>query len=697
MRNRIVYLLFFLCLLSVACSKKTVQPETPAPPPPPPMVDEIILQHPRFFVTTEDIPRIKQTAGGSAAWTDLRNRMNNALPDREPEYGFTAVHFVMAYIIEGDKKYADRAIRMVMDQVARINDARSGSFLRSSGFAMDAATVADVCHDLLSADQKTQIYDYLETLATEIVEVKNWSGWGWIPNNPLAYQLNNYHTGHLLTIYAYAATCYYERAKAKTYFDLIIKDKLPDVFLYLKNADEGGAGAEGTHYSAKYNRDLAELVKLIKNTTGKKRDFAKDNKEVFRGLVEWKLRAIQPEVTENGKSTLYRVPFGDQPQDQRAEIDDFTNVELGLYLSLIHDIPELSNEAQYAKHFIKQTGFRQKGHYRWLNLYHIVFDYPAVPMKDHRTALSKAYYAGGKGVVQYRSGWDADAAVFNLHFSPAQGQKGSHWHFKEGEINIWKHGWQGVDLNTLPSSNGIQQQTALGNLTYLVNDAGQSNKDATVIHYAAGNDYVVTTGDMEAVYPALTKAVRSCIISGNALTVLDNISGAPSARISLAVNSYNAINTQGNTATSSNGTGKIQYQFFNTVNTITNKANGIFVSVQIPASGTLTLLTTATVGEQAAVLSSVELVAATGFRVAHIKDGSKEYVHALNTGSSKVSSLHYTVENGTGQVSHIINGLQMGNYSITRQGSAAQNLTVDATGVLSFTVTGNGTYTITRQ
>jgi hypothetical protein len=113
MRNRIVYFVLLLCVLSVACSKKTVQPETP---PPPPMVDEIILQHPRFFVTTEDIPRIKQTAGGSAAWTDLRNRMNNALPNREPEYGFTAIHFVMAYIIEGDKKkYADRAIRMVMD------------------------------------------------------------------------------------------------------------------------------------------------------------------------------------------------------------------------------------------------------------------------------------------------------------------------------------------------------------------------------------------------------------------------------------------------------------------------------------------------------------------------------------------------------------------------------------------------------
>jgi hypothetical protein len=118
MRNRFVYFVLLLCLLSVACSKKTVQPETPpppvAPPPPPPpgMVEEIILQHPRFFVTTEDIPRIKQVAGGSAAWTDLRNRMNNALPDLEPEYGFTAIHFVMAYIIEGDKKSENTDIRL---------------------------------------------------------------------------------------------------------------------------------------------------------------------------------------------------------------------------------------------------------------------------------------------------------------------------------------------------------------------------------------------------------------------------------------------------------------------------------------------------------------------------------------------------------------------------------------------------------
>lgn len=692
------------CLLLFSCKKDPGNSNNNNPPddpviPPPAGGSQVIKDQPRILFTAADLPRLQQAAAASPLWATLRTRMSNHIAGGQPTYGIGPMHYALMYAIEKDNKFATKAIADLFKSFQEDPQGpKGGSYLRASGYALDAAVTADLCGSFLTNQQKKQIYDYLETIAKEIVEVKNWSGWGWLPTNPYFSELNNYHSGHLLAIYCYVVTCYHERTKAQEYFDLIVNNKIPFALESLKSNDKGGAGAEGTHYSAKYQRDLSELLEIVKNSTGGKKNFAKEYPDVFRDIVLWKIYSTMPNITINGEKRLLKVPLGDQPQSAMAEIDDYTGVEVNLYISLIHGVPGLESIIQYARYYNDNSEWLYKDALSRTYHYGILAAHNITPV-NYQTQLNNYYYAAGKGVVQYRTGWSTSDMVATLHFSPAQGQRGSHWAFKEGEINIWKHGWQGVDLNTI-SNSGIEQQTDMGNLTLLVDNAGQNSGDAKVNFFKGDNSYIVVEGDLKPVYNKLATATRTCIVSGNVITVVDKLKGTAGNKVGLVINSAGTLNLQGTEIVGTNLGGQIKYKVLLPESPeITAKNKGLLVSKNIPGDGNLVFL--ASLGTAAAggnPISIIALTATAGFVGSYIEDGSKAYVHIVNATENKAAGFDYTVSSDKSSVLHIVSGLQTGSYGIVKQGAGESEVIVVGTdGVLSFTTNQGGNFSIQKK
>ena len=110
---------------------------------------------------------------GDAIVNTASNKLNSALPRYETPDGLrfgnsytNGTNLAMAYVLTGDKKYADRAYKEILT-VGEFKDWNPGHFLDTSTEAVGVVMAYDWCYDAFSDEQRKTIEDIIYTHAVK--------------------------------------------------------------------------------------------------------------------------------------------------------------------------------------------------------------------------------------------------------------------------------------------------------------------------------------------------------------------------------------------------------------------------------------------------------------------------------------------------------------------------------------------------
>lgn len=688
---------FFFIALSFFTSCKDEEPISL----PDPVTDGLLnTGHPRMILSEEHLASFK-TKLTTPQWNDLVNRMNSMIETGNEEYGFGAIHFAVAYAVTGEQKYADQSKEIIFRIINEPGycDVTS-SYLRAPGCTGQVALASDILFARLTDAEKNKIFDYLEFNAKGIVNLEGWSGWGWQDGNPDYKQLNNYYPGHLQTILHYALLAYNHRELARDYYRLVVEEELPAALDLVSTELKGGHGAEGTWYDDKLMGHYAEVVLMLREATNGNVDFGNDYAGAFADYVTWRMYSIMNSIEENGKQQLYDTPTGDQPAVAEAKVMDLTRLRLWALMAVLKET-EHADAAGFIKHFEQTVNFESKGWQREFQLDYLLHYDATVTAVDFTNVLSKSYFSPGKGVAHYRTGWDNDAMNATIHFSPSQGQRNSHWHFGEGAFYIWHKGWQADHLNRVPPGSGVEQNTALMN-TLLVNGDvnSQGAGDASVLFFSGDDHFMAVKGEATDVYNAnLEKFERTFIATDNFITVYDKVVKKNVADvINFIVNSENGFTLNNNVYTTQNKEGQLTVKTMIPGGVASSKTMGVTVDFETTDAelNILHAIQAGDIGSSSATtlfLEAVQSDAGSYFGIQFLPQ-SRAYVHLVNKTDNPASSLTYTASFGAGAMEHVITGVEPGQYTIQRDGNAADQVNSDEMGTLYFETSGGGTFQV---
>jgi hypothetical protein len=670
------------------------------------VVDEIIkTEFPRIGISAEELDHFVANKVNTPEWSDLIGRMTATVTTGEQQYGFGAFHFAMAYAVTGDVRFKTEAKEKIFRVINEPGycDVTS-SYLRAPDCTGQVALAADILFDELTDAEKITIFDYLEMNARNIVEINNWSGWGWQEGNPDLHYLNNYYPGHLQTILHYALLAYNHRYLARQYYQLVVEEELPAALELMSEELRGGHGAEGTWYDDKLFGHYAEVILMLREATNGRVDFGAQYPEVFADYVKFRLYAFNPVIQEAGTPRLYYLPTGDQPAVAEATLIDLGRLRLWLMMHVLKGTNQQS-VAGYIKYFEQNVNFESKGWQREFKLYYLLHYDNSVPIADYTQELSNAYLSSGKGVAHYRTGWGSDDLTATIHFSPGQGQRNSHWAFGEGAFYIWNKGWQADNQNRL-DGNGIRQNTGLMN-TLLVNgdEESQGQGDSKVLFFKGDNDFMAVKGDITELYQnKLDKFERTFIVTDKVMTVYDCvIKKTASDAINFLVSSENGFHTKPNEPgkyTTENSGGRLTIKTLSTVNpTVSTSPMRISVDFNHPdlQQHIFHAMEAGDGGSSSANMNLIDNITPSDtFMGASYLQQSRAYVHVVNKTPALQGLVGYTSNFGAGPMEHVITGMSAGNYSVRQNGTVVANVLVGEDGVIHFTTTGGGEFDISK-
>ncbi|GAB4244424.1 MAG: hypothetical protein Tsb0034_22630 [Ekhidna sp.] len=669
-------------------------------------------------VLREEFPRIGlppekqeefETKLGTEQWQDLIGRMN-AIADGAPDqYGFGAYHFAVAFAITGEQKYANKSKEIIFRVINEPGYCDlTSTYLRAPGCTGQVSFAADIIFDELSDKEKKAIFDYLEAAASGIVNLEGWNGWGWMDGNPVNKEINNFYPGHIQTILNYALLAYNHRELAREYFNMIVNEELPQAFEMIEAEIAGGHGAEGTWYDDKMFGHYAEVVLMLREATDGRVDFGREYADVFADYATWRLYSIMNMRDVNGQPHLYDTPTGDQPAIDEAKVIDLTRLRLWLFSDILKDT-DRSDAAGYIRYFEDNVDFEFKGQQREYQLNYLLHYDPSIPSIDFTQALPSHWYSSGKGVAQFRTGWDENAMAATVHFSPSQGQRNSHWHFGEGAFYIWYKGWQADHINRV-EGNGIQQYTGLMN-TLLVNgnDETQGAGDASVTVFSGGDNYMVVKGEATELYDDyLSNFERTFIVSDQVISVYDHVEKLDASdEINFLVHNESGFSINGNRYTASNHEGQIVVEtrfptgFSDVAMTSQGQSRNLGVQVNInSSSAALDMLHTIQVGDKEAVIPSTfdidGISTDTGrFFGALFIPSDQSYAHIVNTQDKAASEISYSLSSEN-IVEHVIVGVSSGTYTISLNDEIIATATSDDDGILVFSSLSGGDFFIEK-
>lgn len=694
----------FICLLILFIVITSCRDQDPAETPPGPVAGGTLrTDFPRIGLSTEKLQEFQNERTGTPEWTDIIARMSNMADSGEPDYGFGAFHFAVAFAVTGESKFKTLSKELIFRiiQEPGFCDVTS-SYLRAPDCTGQVALAADILFNDLSEAERNTIFDYLETNARNIVEVRNWSGWGWQEGNPAYRQLNNYYPGHLQTILHYALLAYDHRDLAKEYFELVVEEELPAALELITVELKGGHGAEGTWYDDKLFGHYAEVVLMLREATHGQVDFGKEYAHVFADYVKFRLYSFNPVIEENGKPQLYHLATGDQPAVADAKAIDLARLRLWLLRDVLKNTSE-SDVAGYVRYFEDNVDFEAKGWQREYKLYYLLHYDPSFPTANYMSELPKSFLAEGKGLAHYRTGWNSDALTASIHFSPAQGQRNSHWHFGEGAFYIWYKGWQDDHLNRV-DGNGIRQNTGLMNTILVNNDEeSQGHGDAHVLAYKADDNFMVVQGDASENYSGyLHEFERTFVVTDHVITVYDFVKKKNAADVvSFIVTSESGFQEKPGEPgkfTTENREGRLTVKPINPSAEANEQLQRLKVDFHSPETelNLIHALEAGDAGSSACTMLSLTIeVNADNFLGVHNLQQHRAYVHVVNKSANKVDELLY-VASSANPTEHVVTGLLEGSYNVLLDGVHQLNVEVDASGIIHFETSKGGTITISK-
>jgi hypothetical protein len=372
---------------------------------------------------------------------------------------------------------------------------------------------------------------------------------------------------------------------------------------------------------------------------------------------------------------------------------------------LLYDVLKTTDRAEVAgfiRYFEENIDFESKGWQREINLYYLLHFGAEVPSVDFTQALPGTYFAEGKGVAHYRTGWDNEAMALTIHFSPSQGQRNSHWHFGESAFYIWYKGWQADHLNRVGSS-GIDQNTALMN-TLLINgdENSQGQGDAEVLAFKGGDNYMAVKGNAAPNYKGkLEKFERTLVVTGKFISVYDHVTKANASDVvNFVVNNESGFSIDGSTYSAQNKEGQIVVKTVAGVGQAQLKDMGVRVDFS-SADKHLDLLHALQVGDNgssaATVLSLGDVGSNAGefFGTQFLPQG-RSFVHLVNKTDALAASITYQASFGAGAMEHVIVGVEAGEYTIRKDGVGIAEAVVGGEGVLYFQSESGGFFEIEK-
>ncbi len=393
-----------------------------APPPPPSGY---------LLLTANRLQQIRADAtANKVAWTNLHANVEASLSSTD-QYDTGAENMAMAYLVNGDARYAARAYWWAQQAMAGSLKADSYYFFQS--MVRPVAMTLNYCQPALSASQIQTLKDYLHASCDELWYHNQGSGWG------LDDPANNYHLSFLAgTAFAGTALKASGDSRGQAWLNLV-NDKLTrpsGVFAYLDQIP-GGDWEEGVNYGEGSKAHLSICLSVLagSGTNHFGRAF-------FAGSVRYAVYATQP-----GWNFIY--PGGDLARESSMGVSPYTRAYLQPTVFWLADGPERRLGQWYLTHAVPTylDGSRSFG-YRtglWLD---VAFRLDLAETAPDSEPLS--YRAAGTEWLNARSGWDANATSLSISGAPRILQ--SHQHQDTGHFVMWKKDWLAADASTYSQS-----------------------------------------------------------------------------------------------------------------------------------------------------------------------------------------------------------------------------------------------------
>ncbi len=557
----------------------------------------IIPTHPRFFMNPQRVAELRAAAcrdengnfipgcTPTPQWQRFTDWMDICIANPADCYLTNEWHYALRYLITKEQNFADRAISMLEAEIAdglgdHGSDERRGYYLYARDFVRDAAAVYDWLYDILTPAQRESFIDYMNRIVQEIYvedEYDNpfFSHDRWATDD----EGNNYYYAFLLAAAYTAVATYGENdftvplngqdlplelyfRKTNTIYDDILEfvyarydqEAIPD---WIIAREDGGGWHEGEAYGIAGKHRMFQAFALLKLAGG--RDYFEEL-DFPRESVHYLLHDVVP-------GNYGFDPGGDSGRDKSNKLNPyFRRVALLQAMGL-----EGTVEGQYIQYWLNHVYPEMEPGWSFEKPWDFLLYDHTRPERNWTPDLPLYYYAQGYEWINSRSSWADDAVSVSFVCSD---RIQDHQHKDQNSFVIYRGsgsgGWQAIDANRCPGSNGLSKDTRVHN-SILVNNEGQRYGYGTgdIIKFEAGNNYTYVVGDASDAYytdpggwghgkdKMLDIFQRELVhIFPGYVVVFDRITPTPqfqSATITYLLNTYYQPTINGNVVSSSSG------------------------------------------------------------------------------------------------------------------------------------------------
>ena len=438
-----------------------------------------------MWLTPERLRRLKQYAAqNTGRWERVK-----AYADRGVDQPLPPHHYIpalaMAYQITGEPKYAQAAIRVMVDFCVPKNTLREDANFWYRTVLPDTAAAYDWCYDQMTSDQRRQIASWLMDRADAVWPETNGGQKVWAWDTPA----NNYFWGLMMTWPA-ALAVYGDDDRAARHIQLA-RDRWSSMARpFLDGWGRGGVFAESMNYDSTWR--IAHILSANLSATGE--DLANEpGFDFLRQSVLWRLHATTPDLAA-------KYPLGDYPGTPLDDIDRF-RVFGPLHLTQDNLLRSFGN------YWLKTIAKRETtldSTVAW-EFFYCDED---VPTRDYTESLNTSYFAEGPGIFLKRSGWGPQATYWGVWAGKlqqghqARDVNGFHLYkggWLVGNASIWSHAQDATDTEFWNNLTfGSHQQYWL-----------QENDTNRTLAHELGSDYTYFCGDGAAAYNGRGAVLRT--------------------------------------------------------------------------------------------------------------------------------------------------------------------------------------------
>jgi hypothetical protein len=281
-------------------------------------------QHPRIIASPANLARLKASYASSPVWADFKSNVDKEMGG-EDRYDFQGFFSGFIYLMTGDTKYGDFAVKFVDDFVASEEAliaqnmrpvVSEDSYLHVAEHVGDVALVYDWCFDRMTNAQRQRWLAYANQAVWNVWHPDNakwgnttmpWSGWA--VNNPI----NNYHSSFLQATEFLGLAAQGDDPMADGWLDKYRNAELRDSIFPVYTAKIAGGGSpEGTGYGVEMKR-LFMGYDFWYQTTGER---VADMTPHTEASALWMMHTIVPTMD-------YIVTIGDQARESTGSLFDF--------------------------------------------------------------------------------------------------------------------------------------------------------------------------------------------------------------------------------------------------------------------------------------------------------------------------------------------------------------------------------------